>query len=448
MNNLDTIGSFSVSLYGNLEQYNQVLSKARCRIFYKRLNRNGTYITDEFAEKLLSTIPYTPIKGIYSDSNEDYTDHGKARDLGRIYGIVPENPNIAWEKHLDEDGVEREYACVDVLLFTAIYKEANEILDKAQSMELHLPSIKGTFQFVQGRKAFVYEDACFLGLQVLGEDVEPCFEGAAFFTFYDSLKEMINKLEEYKLKENQGGTQMTVTFKLSDSQKYDMIFSLLNPEFNEEGHWTITYGICEVYDEYAIARNYETGEYERVYYTKDDAEDSVSINKTEVCYIIDVNEKEKQSLETIRSLNSGTYEKLEENFVAADSFDEEKAQYEQKITENETSIATLEQEVANHQATIAQLNSDLQTLEEYKLNIESEQKQQIIEKYSGQLDEDVISAYSEKIGEYTIDGLEKELAFELVQSTPSIFTQQEPQRRIPVDDHKSGVDAILEKYKK
>ena len=40
---------FPVTMYGNLEKYNEVLSKARCRIFYRYENRNGTYISDEFA---------------------------------------------------------------------------------------------------------------------------------------------------------------------------------------------------------------------------------------------------------------------------------------------------------------------------------------------------------------------------------------------------------------
>ena len=44
----EIIKEFSVVVYGNLEPYNQVLSKSRCRIFYKRFNRNGIYITDEF----------------------------------------------------------------------------------------------------------------------------------------------------------------------------------------------------------------------------------------------------------------------------------------------------------------------------------------------------------------------------------------------------------------
>jgi len=137
----NSLYEFPVTVYGSLEKYNEVLSKARCRIFYKYENRNGTYITDEFADMLLQSLPYAPIKGIYQPEEGDYTDHGNERNEGRIYGIVPENPNIAWEDNLDDDGVTRSYACADVLIFTALYEEANEIVGKGQSMELYRPSL-------------------------------------------------------------------------------------------------------------------------------------------------------------------------------------------------------------------------------------------------------------------------------------------------------------------
>ena len=44
---------FDVNIYGNFEKISPVLSKARVRIFYSGLNRNFTYITEEFGEKLL-----------------------------------------------------------------------------------------------------------------------------------------------------------------------------------------------------------------------------------------------------------------------------------------------------------------------------------------------------------------------------------------------------------
>ena len=54
---------FPVTIYGNLEKYNDVTSKARCRIFYKYGNRNGTYITDEFAEKISQAILTAVVTG-------------------------------------------------------------------------------------------------------------------------------------------------------------------------------------------------------------------------------------------------------------------------------------------------------------------------------------------------------------------------------------------------
>ena len=90
---------FPVVLFGKLEPINETISKGRCRIFYKGPNRNGSYITDRFAEKLLKSLPYTPIKGIYDQYASDYEDHGEKNSDGRIYGIVPENPNVTWEEH-------------------------------------------------------------------------------------------------------------------------------------------------------------------------------------------------------------------------------------------------------------------------------------------------------------------------------------------------------------
>ena len=185
------ITDFPVTLYGKLEKFSDTISKGRCRIFYKGGNRNGTFITDEFAEKLLESIPYAPVKGIYNSDEEDFTDHGAKRSEGRIYGLVPENPNVTWETHVDDDGEERTYACVDVLIYTGIYTEAHEIIGKSQSMEIYSPSIKGDWKIINGKKYYVFTEGRFLGLQALGDSVEPCFEGAAFFSLYEDLKKMV-----------------------------------------------------------------------------------------------------------------------------------------------------------------------------------------------------------------------------------------------------------------
>lgn len=451
---------FNVSIYGDLEQYNDVISKARCRIFYKYANRNGTYITDEFADKLASSLPYTPVKGIYDEDSEDYTNHGSDRSLGRIYGVVPENPNFAWEDQLDEDGVIRRYACTDVLLFTAIYKEAGDIVGKAQSMELYEKSVKGNWQYIQGRRQFVFTDGCFLGLQVLGEESEPCFEGAAFFSLYTSLKSMIQEIQNYELshKGTKGGifNMENINFKLSDNQKYNKIWSSLNPNFTEEGGWTAEYSVCDIYDQYAVVYNLPENSYERVYYTKDDSTDSLSLGERKKCYIVDVTESEKNALETIQALNGGTYEKIDEKFNEISNLEEKVSEFEQKIEEKDTAISTLTterdqfstelEEVRGQNST---LNGELEELKTYKLGIETAQKDEIIARYSEQLPEEAINRYMEKVADYSIADLEKDLAFELVKSNPSIFTKNTPTGYVPSEDgSQDGVEAILAKYKK
>lgn len=449
----ELIREFPVTVYGNLTKYSDTISKARCRIFYKGANRNGTYITDEFAAKLLSTISYSPVKGIFASSEEDFTDHGATRDLGRIYGVVPEQHNFAWESHLDEDGVEREYACVDVLLYTSLYKEAEDITGKSQSMELYAPSIKGTWEIVEGRKLFKYTDACFLGLQVLGDSVEPCFEGAAFFTLYEAFVTLTKELEKFgytlsKDREEGGLLPMEVNFKLSDAQKHDALFSLLNESYNEENNWTITYAICDVYDEYAVCWNYEMQQFERVYYTKDDENDSVALGEKVRCFIVDVTEKEKIALDALQALNGGNFELVNENY-------EKIADYEQKIEELNTSVSTLEQEkgelstlLEETKETLNSLQEENATLNSYKKEVEIAEKEKVIESYANLLSEDILNTFKEKIEEYTVLELDKELAYSLKQHNFSAFQKDDFKGLIPKETPLTGIEAILSKYKK
>lgn len=449
--------NFSGTIYGDLKPYNEVLSLARCRIFYKGANRNGTYITDEFAEKLLSSIPYVPVKGIYDYVEGDYTDHGRERYEGRIYGVVSADPNLKWEEHKDEDGITRLYACVDVLLFTGLYKEAKEIVGKSQSMELYAKSIDGEFRFINGKRYFVYTEGCFLGLQALGEETEPCFEGAAFYNLQNSFEEFFNQIDEYKLesqKEKNGGKRMIkINFKLSDGEKLDMLWELLNPNFNEEGGYEIDYFIYNVYDEYAVVRNLEEQQYERVYYTKDDTTDSVLIDKKETCYIVDVNETEKEVLDNMVSVN-GSFEKTQENY---EKLENENSEFSIKIEDQEATISTLKEEkekvskdyeevkanYTNALSDIEKLEAEKKELNDYKYSIERAEKENIINQYVEKIDQETLDSFSEKIDEFTKEQLEKELAYTLVLSKPEIFSYE---GFYPKESHKDGIEEILSRY--
>lgn len=450
MNNFE----FPVSVYGKLEKYNDVLSKGRCRIFYKYGNRNGTYITDEFSEKLLSTIAYAPVKGIYE--YDDFTDHGARRSEGRIYGIVPENPHLQWEEHEDEDGVVRTYACVDVLIFTALYKEASDIIGKAQSMELYEPSLQYHREIIHGQQYIVFDEGCFLGLQVLGKDVEPCFEGAAFFQLQENIEEVVKKIQEIEMTYSKGGQKEMpqMNFKLSDSQKFDALWSLLNPNYTEEGNWTIDYAICDVYDEYALAYSYENAQYERIYYTKNDETDSVALGEKVRVYVVDVIEKEKTTLDTLRDLNGGTYELVNENLEHAQENAEKISGFELKVTELENNIATLNTEKSAVQSSyelehqkVESLTAENEGLKQYKLSIEAEQKNAVFTEYKDKLSEEILDTYREKAAEYSVADLDKELAYELKKTNFS-FYEKKDNGYLRKDVQKNGIDEILARYVK
>ena len=500
MNNSVINTNFPITVYGNLEKFTDTMSIGRVRIFYKYGNRNGTYITDEFAESLVKTLPYTPVKGIYEDS--DYTDHGLKREEGRIYGIVPgpQDMNFAWEKHVDVDGVEREYACVNVYYYTALYEEAGEIDGKGQSMELYKKSIIGDWKIIDGRRWYVFEKGSFLGLQVLGDDVEPCFEGAAFFSIYDAVKDLCEKLEAYQSNFQNygegGNTMPTLTFKVSDNQKYNFLWALLNPNYNEENNWTVEYGICDIYDEYAIVRNYAEGVFERVYYTKNDENDSLEITNKERCYIVDVNENEKNALDNLHKLNNNTYEAVDENFTSManelntanvnltaanatieerdntiNSLNDEISLNNTKIEELGSENATLIQEkndaVALHtaateqiasiqatldgvNATLATVTAERDTLATFKKNIEDDEKKALIADYANQLPAEVIDTYTENMDNYSIEDLDMKLTYELKRNHPEIFSKGTPPAYVPKADlgTEGGINAILARYKK
>lgn len=468
------IFDFPVTVYGNLEKYSDTLSKGRCRIFYKGDNRNGTFITDEFAEKLVKTLPYAPVKGIYEQEEQDFSDHGQARTEGRIYGVVPAEPNFAWEKFLDKDGVEREYACADVLYYTALYPEAEQIPGKSQSMELYKKSIKGDWKIINGKQYYVFEEGSFLGLQALGDNVEPCFEGAAFYTKEELWQKLVAEFEKL-IEENkdfqingQGGNTMgnnkpSITFRMSDGQKYDFLWNLLNPNVSEDGWPIVENVICEVYDDYAIVRNLDQGTFERVYYVKDDNTDSLEITKREACFIIDVNENEKRALDAIRALNNNTYELIDEKFSEIEKLNTEISENASKFEELNTTISTLTMErdeaKANNetlQAQIDTLNNDVAAitiryneLAEYKKTVEDNAKQAVIDSYVASLSDEIIQKYISAKDEYTAEELDIRLTYEQKKAHPELFNGTSKPAYVPKEEpRKSGIEDILARYEK
>jgi chromosome segregation ATPase len=260
----------------------------------------------------------------------------------------------------------------------------------------------------------------------------------------------------------------TINFKMSDSDKFEKLWSLLNTNYTEEGNWTIDCVICDVYDDYCVIRNYADNSFERVHYNKTE-DDGIEITGREACYIMDLSESEKNILAEIQRLNNGTYEKADEIFASVETLTQEKAdlevvnndlteknsEFEQKILDANETISTLETERDEIQAsfdaqteTLNSLNTELDNLKQYKLDIEDKQKEDLFAQYSSKLDNSVIEEYKGKASEFTVDGLDRELAYVLVKSNPTVLSQEAGEGRVPKTGHKTGIEAILDNYKK
>lgn len=432
MDNNNQPYAFDVKVYGELEPYNQVLSKARCRIFYKGENRNGSFITDDFAEKLLSTISYTPVKGIYED--EDYGEHGKGEKgnaEGKIYGIVPLEPNVKWEVHKDSDDEERTYACVDILLFTAIYEEAQEVVGKSMSMELYRKSITGETKVIEGKKLYVFSDACFIGLQVLGEEVEPCFEGAGFFTLYETIR---NAYEEYTKSSKKGGEKEMdkdkMMFKLSHDDIRHSLYVALNSNKDEDGYIVMDYFIMEVYDDYVLVSDRADSLTYRFYYSIDKDEQVVLGDKVRT-FVTDLTEEENKALEKVKAYGENDFLTIVTALNEFEGLKEEK----EVFTE-----------------TLEKANKELETLKEYKLEKEMAEKNEVFGRFQDKLSEkemeELKEQFSAEMETLTKEELEKELVYTLFTTKPEIFQKGEGNTKLPKDhNEKNDLAEVISRFK-
>jgi uncharacterized protein YoxC len=460
-----------IELYGNFEKVNNLISKVRARIFYKYLNRNRTFITDDFAALLIKSLSYVPIKGIYDSPKNpgDFDDHGKARSEGRIYGLVPENPNFAWEDHVDEDGVTRNYCCADVYLYTGLYEESKIIADKSLSMELYPPTLTAEWMIYNGVKVLKYISGELLGLQVLGNKYEPCFEGAEFYSLHTLLEKLEKETNEILENSNftiKGGNgTVKLVFELSDDNKWSLLWKQLNPRNNEADGYVVNYWITAVYDDRVVYQDRETMKYFRSSYTVN-ADDTVTLGEAEPCMIIDINESEYNALQTIRALNSDTFDNIDSNYqqlqtdkealdgtvntlnTTVEGLNGQITTLNEQVSTYTTQVETLTQESQTRQTTIDSLTAEIGTLNQFKKEKEDNEKQLLLAKYAKVLSEEVISTYSAALDTYTVEDLNAKLSIAYVKNTPSIFEKApEGGTALPLDNPAyTGVDLLLNQY--
>lgn len=217
----------------NFTPFNPLISKCQIKVCYvgEDPNRNHSVITKDVAKEMAKTLPGSPIVGFFNKEQGDFEEHNRIIDVSngkfdvidttRPYGFVDFSAKVWFQKFLD-DGVEHEYLMTEGYIWTDIYPESKRIVDKGnnQSMELHNKLTKGKWtKDENGRvKFFIINEAVIQKLCILGENVEPCFEGAgiaAQFSFDDEFKNnLYSMMNELKQALQEGGeTQMTEEIK-------------------------------------------------------------------------------------------------------------------------------------------------------------------------------------------------------------------------------------------
>ena len=218
----------------NVVPLNPLISKVQIKVCYvsDEPNRNKSVITKEVARTLANSLPGSPIVGYYNEYNGDFEEHNRIieisngtltlKDTTRPYGFVDLNAKVWFQTFQDDGEVVREYLMTEGYIWTGQYPEAQRIIDKGnnQSMELDDETLDATWAKDENgnKKFFIINEAIISKLCILGDECEPCFEGATItapvvqFSYDDDFKQqlfsMISELKEFL---NEGGKKEVFT---------------------------------------------------------------------------------------------------------------------------------------------------------------------------------------------------------------------------------------------
>ena len=216
----------------NATEISPLISKCQVKVCYvgQNPNRNGTVITKKVATEMGRKLPGSPVVGYFNQATNDFEGHNKeislrgggnieVLDTTKPYGFVPTDAKV-WFQKFDDEGVEREYLVTECYIWTSAYPESQRLFEHGnnQSMELNKETQKGFWakDNNSGSRFFIYNEALIEKLCILGESVEPCFEGAQFKTEFslENVEElrttMFSMLTELQKTLNKGGSHETM----------------------------------------------------------------------------------------------------------------------------------------------------------------------------------------------------------------------------------------------
>lgn len=386
-------------------EINPLMSSCEIKVLYLGENRNQSYITKEVATEMAKTLRGAPIVGYYREDKEDFRDHGekiifddegvKFECLTKPYGFVAPDAKVWFQKFEDTDDfgntVTREYLMTTGYLWTGQYEEAKLAIDEGrpQSMELDSETLDGHWSTNNktGMDFFIINDAIFSKLCILGEDVEPCFEGA-----------------------NVTAPQVSTTFtKIDDNFKktlytmmQDLKFALeggQNMELEERSVETEEVVATEVVEDSAAATVEENS------VENDNLEQSVS---TETQDSIEAAQSSQE--EYVKSEEDKKEEEEEdESDTNKDDTEEDTSEDDDDDKEKKKDYELIEKELEETKTAYAALEEKYQALVEFKESVDNEKKDKLIDSFYMLSDEDKKDVIENK-SNYSLDEIEAKLS--------------------------------------
>ena len=386
----------------NLEplDINPLMSKCEIKVFYLGENRNHSYITKDVATEMAKTLRGAPIVGYYKDSKEDFADHGEKvtfddegihfECMTRPYGFVAPDAKVWFQKFDDYDdfgnSVTREYLMTTGYLWTGQYEECKSVVEgdgKPHSMELDEETLDGRWSenIKTGMDFFIINDAIISKLCVLGDDVEPCFEGSsvtapkvsASFNLDDGFKRTLFTMMQDLKAALEGGNKMSLDENTVVTPEADV-----TPNTED----TFTEGTDNVDN---IVQNDAT-----------ENQENIETPVTE-----DFNKKEEDEEKKTKCQKKDEDEDEEKDNSSDDKKDEE--------DEDKKKFSALSAEHEALKAQFSELQKDYQALIAFKNEVESAKKDEMIKSFYMLSDEDKKEVVDNK-DKFTLEEIESKLS--------------------------------------
>lgn len=391
---MDKMQKFEVKM-SNFEKINPQFSRVKIYVMYHGANRNGSFMNKETIEKAIPSIFNIPVVGEYLKENDNFGGHGGKLEITdksieyvqttMPYGVVPSDTTVEWEMVGD-----KEYLVVDAYLWMSRYPELEKVITDGswQSMEIEVNDYEfgsitdddGFSKEVAKIKDFTFSALCILGKSDnADENYEPCFEDAKLQAYsLDKFKEEFSAmLKELKF-------SLTEVGEVVEEKEFEQEIE------NQEDVQTEEF---ETETEEVVEQEETTEIVEEEEFKKDDKED------------------EEQETEESQE------EETEEEPVVDD--EEEKKKYELLETEN----STLKVEIEN-------INKELATLREFKLEVERNEKLQVLEGFSNRLSGEDLESLKENVDKFEKDNLEKEIAYLLFKNGNFALEKEEETAKV------------------